>query len=95
PAAVEMYEGSSELLGSAVTTFQASTSRVSRRRILLGTCGIAGIAVGLTACSTGSSREAERGRERDAERTSVVDRMQATRTASLIIGTPPATPSDP
>jgi hypothetical protein len=49
----------------------------------------------LTACSTGSSREAERARARDAERTSVVDNMQATRTASLITGTPPGTPADP
>ena len=67
--------------------------QVTRRRLLLGGLELASGAVGLTACSTGSSREAERGRTRDAERTSVVDSMQATRTASLIFGTPPATPS--
>ncbi len=50
---------------------------------------------GLAGCSTGSSREAERGKRRDSERTSVVDNVQATRTAGLIMGTPPATPSDP
>jgi hypothetical protein len=68
---------------------------ISRRSLLCGALGIAGGAASLTACSTGSSREAERARERDAQRTSVVDDLQATRTASLIIGTPPATPADP
>lgn len=71
------------------------TASISRRRVLVGLLGITGGAVGLTACSTGSSREAERGRARDAERTSVVDNTQATRSASLIMGTPPATPAEP
>jgi hypothetical protein len=49
----------------------------------------------LTACAQGTSREAERGQERDAERTSVVDDLQATQTARLVLGTPPATPGTP
>lgn len=69
--------------------------RVTRRQLVLGMVGVAG-GVSLTACSTGSSREAERGQRRDAERTSVVDEVQATRTAGLILGTPPpATPAEP
>lgn len=66
-------------------------SRLSRRAVL----GIvaAGTATLLVAgCSSGSSREAERARERDAERTSVVDEMQQTATSSLVLGTPSATP---
>jgi hypothetical protein len=63
--------------------------------MMLGLLGVVG-AVGFTACSTGNSREAERGKRRDAERTSVVDEVQATRTASLILGSPPpATPAEP
>ena len=68
--------------------------RLTRRQAMLGLLGVAG-GVSLTACSTGSSREAERGKRRDAERTSVVDEVQATRTAGLILGTPPATPATP
>ncbi|HYI24193.1 MAG TPA: hypothetical protein VD767_02195 [Thermomicrobiales bacterium] len=46
----------------------------------------------LAGCATGNSREAERGRARDAERTSVVDSLQQTATSSLISATPPSTP---
>jgi hypothetical protein len=53
----------------------------------------AGLVATLSACSTGSRREAERGRERDAQETSVVESMQQTATAGLVMGTPPATPS--
>ena len=47
----------------------------------------------LAACSTGTSRDAERGRARDVERTSVMDNLQATRTAGLVLGTPESTPA--
>lgn len=46
----------------------------------------------LASCAQGASPEAERGRERDIERTSVVDSLQATESARLITGTPRATP---
>jgi len=46
----------------------------------------------LVACSQGTSREAERGRERDIERTSIVDSLQSTETARLVSGTQGATP---
>lgn len=51
-----------------------------------------GVLAFTTGCASGSRREAERGRARDAERTSVVDTMQQTATASLVGGTPPSTP---
>ena len=70
-------------------------SRLTRRRLCgLGGLG-AGVALVLSACAQGTSREAERGKELDAERTSVVDNLQATQTARLVLGTPPATPSTP
>ncbi len=72
----------------------SNRTHLTRRQVMLGLLGISG-SIGLTACSTGSSREADRGKRRDAERTSVVDDVQATRTAGLILGTPPATPSTP
>jgi F420-0:gamma-glutamyl ligase len=65
--------------------------RVTRRRVV----GVAVIGIAATAfasCAQGSSPEAERGRELDIERTSVVDNLQATETARLISGTPRATP---
>ena len=43
-------------------------------------------------CAQGTARDAERGRERDAERTSVVDVLQSTRTSEIIKGTPESTP---
>lgn len=56
-----------------------------------------GLAIGglcvamLVGCSTGSAPEAERAREDDAERTSVITDMQATYTWELINSTPSAT----
>jgi acyl-coenzyme A synthetase/AMP-(fatty) acid ligase len=85
------------IASQAATSMAGDTAglrAISRRRIIVCALGFIGGGAALTACSTGSSREAERGRARDAERTSVVDNMQATRTASLINGTPPATPSE-
>lgn len=61
------------------------------RRSLIGLVAGGAIAI-TTGCASGSRREAERGRARDAERTSVMDTMQQTATASLVNGTPPSTP---
>ena len=61
------------------------------RRGLLGSIA-AGLVLLVTGCASGTSREAERGRNRDAERTSVVDDMQRTATSRLILGSPEASP---
>lgn len=53
--------------------------------LLFGTLTLAG-------CAEGTRRDAERGQQQDAERTSVVSDLQATRSADLIMSTPPATP---
>ncbi len=66
---------------------------ISRRRLLGGLLLAGGNAGLVTGCSTGDSRDAERGRRLDAERTSVMDDLQATRTAELVFGTPPSTPA--
>jgi len=64
--------------------------RLSRRR-LLGVA-IAGLGpLALTACAEGTARDAKRGKEADAKRTSVVDEIQATESANLIKH--PSTPS--
>lgn len=47
----------------------------------------------LTSCAQGTSRDAERGREQDAERTSIVNNLQATETSRLVSGTPEASPT--
>lgn len=47
----------------------------------------------LASCSQGTSRDAERARQQDAERTSVVDNLQATETARLVSGSPEASPT--
>ncbi len=65
-----------------------STDRISRRHLLGGALGLIASSTLLVGCSTGNSREAERGRERDAKRTSVVDNLQATKTANLVNSTP-------
>jgi hypothetical protein len=65
----------------------------SRRRWLT----IAALAVPgavLAGCSSGTKREAERGRARDAERTSVMDAMQATDSARLLQSTPTSPPDE-
>lgn len=73
----------------------ASRAACSRRRLVAGVLvTVAGSSV-LVSCSTGSSREAERGRRQDAERTSVVDHLQATRTAELVRSTPESTAGSP
>ena len=71
--------------------------RRTRRALLAGMIGT-GVGALLTACSSGSSREAEKGRRQDAERTSVVDSLQATESAKLLneeaSATPPAEPGN-
>ncbi|MEJ7901516.1 MAG: hypothetical protein WKF63_06685 [Thermomicrobiales bacterium] len=65
--------------------------RTSRSLLAIATFGV--VAAILVSCSQGSSRDAERGREQDAERTSVVDNLQATETSRLVSGTPDASPT--
>ena len=65
---------------------------ITRRRLsLLVVSGC--ILAGLSACAEGTARDAERGKEADAKRTSVVDEVQATESARRVSGTPPASPS--
>jgi hypothetical protein len=47
--------------------------------------------LGLTACAEGTARDAKQGPEADARRTSVMQSVQETYTASILTGTPPAT----
>lgn len=67
--------------------------RARTRRDLLGVAAAGLLVTVLASCSQGTSRDAERGRERDAERTSVVDNLQATETSRLVSGTPDASPT--
>lgn len=48
----------------------------------------------LVGCTTGSAPEAERGKQDDAQRESVISDMQATHTWDLINSTPESTPED-
>lgn len=50
------------------------------------------ITLALVGCAEGTSRDAERGREEDAERTSVVDLLQASASADLVRQGGEATP---
>ena len=65
--------------------------RMSRRR-LVGLSGIMLAGSVLAACSGDSSREAERGRARDASQESIVKDLQATETWNVVHGSPEATP---
>ncbi len=68
-----------------------SSSRVASR-VAAWSVATALLLGGLTACAEGTSRDAEVGRQRDAERTSVVTGLQATNSARLLGGTPTTTP---
>jgi hypothetical protein len=94
PETADMSEPASSTHNDQVARQAKGRRLIGRRGLVLALGGLVGSGV-LAGCSTGSSREAERGRRRDAERTSIVDEVQATRTASLILGTPPATPGTP
>lgn len=72
---------------------QLPTDRRPTPRSLLAIATFGVVAAILVSCSQGTSRDAERGREQDAERTSVVDNLQATETARLVSGTPDASPT--
>ena len=54
------------------------------------------VLIAVTACAEGTEREAREGQESDAERTSVVDDLQATNTARVLASTPtpPSNESD-
>lgn len=76
---------------TANPTRQRTDVPITRRRVLTASMmGVAATVLG--ACSQGTSREAERGRQQDIERTSIVDSLQATGSARLVSGTPEATP---
>ena len=67
------------------------TRRLSRRRLLgLATVSLAGTM--LASCAQGTQQESEAGQRRDAQRTSVVDALQATESVGILHGTPPAEP---
>ncbi len=64
---------------------------ILRRRVrAIAVVGLAMLV--LAGCAEGTSRDAQRGREADAERTSVVDSLQATSSADLIRRTAEGTP---
>jgi hypothetical protein len=70
--------------------------RISRRRLLAGAGGLASLAL-LAGCAEGTRSDAERGKEEDAKRDSVVKELQATETYRIIegtSGTPPSTPEE-
>jgi hypothetical protein len=70
--------------------------RASRRRRLATLAIAAAVVIGtLAGCAEGTSRDSERGKARDAQRTSVVSDMQATQSVQVLLpGTPPpATPT--
>jgi hypothetical protein len=67
---------------------QTSRKLRGRKLALVAFCVLA-----IAGCAEGTARDAERGRERDARRTSVVDELQSTRTSEIIRGTPPASPT--
>lgn len=65
--------------------------RLSRRVVFWSVAAGSLLAI-LTACAEGTSRDAEQGKQHDAERTSVVSDLQATESMLLLTGSPPATP---
>ncbi|HWK79720.1 MAG TPA: hypothetical protein VNP95_03090 [Thermomicrobiales bacterium] len=66
--------------------------RLTRRRFGIVLVS-GGVLAGLSACAEGTARDAERGKQADAKRTSVVDEIQATQSARFLEGTPPASPT--
>ncbi len=65
--------------------------QASRRHRLVSVAIAVSVLIGtLAGCAEGTSRDAERGKLRDAQRTSVVSDMQATHSAQVLQpGTPP------
>ncbi|MGC4190627.1 MAG: hypothetical protein QM589_05235 [Thermomicrobiales bacterium] len=76
-----------------VSTEHPGRSPLTRRRfgfILVS----GGVLAGFSACSEGTARDAERGKEADQRRTSVVDEIQATESAGFLHpGTPEGSPT--
>lgn len=64
-------------------------SRALTRRRLIGGAGALFAGMALAGCGSGTSREATRGREQDANNDSVVKNMQATETWKIVNATPP------
>jgi Ni/Co efflux regulator RcnB len=61
-----------------------------RHRLVTLVIALAVLAATLAGCAEGTSRDAEQGKARDAQRTSVVSDMQATHSARVLLpGTPP------
>jgi hypothetical protein len=54
---------------------------------------VLGVVLCLAGCAEGTARDAERGRAKDADATSVIDALQSTRTTEIITGTPDASPA--
>jgi hypothetical protein len=54
---------------------------------------VLGVVLCLAGCAEGTARDAERGRAKDADATSVIDALQSTRTTEIITGTPDSTPA--
>jgi hypothetical protein len=66
----------------------------SRHRLAAVAIALSVVVGTLAGCAEGTSRDAERGKARDAQRTSVISDMQATHSARILLpGTPP--PSTP
>jgi hypothetical protein len=78
---------------SATTARPANSDHVRRRcraHLATGYIGIALVLAALAGCAEGTSQDAERGKLRDQQRTSVVSDMQATYSARVLEpGTPP------
>ena len=67
---------------------------MTKRRTIAGIPTLILAVMMLVACSTGTSNEANRGKQADEERTSVISDMQATRTWEIVNGTPESTPEE-
>ena len=73
-----------------ITGRHARVATDRRRPLAAWTLGVVMLAGVLAGCSEGTSQDAERGQEQDAQRTSVVSDLQATRAARILEpGTPP------
>jgi hypothetical protein len=83
----------SEPIASHHRDLNEPKSRASALRSKAFGIAVIGVAIlALAGCAEGTSRDAERGREADAERTSVVDSLQATSSADLVRRAGEATP---
>lgn len=80
--------------GNTASRPPAPTERPGITRRHLGLMLVSGgVLAGLSACAEGTARDAERGKQADAKRTSVVDEIQATQSARLVSGTPQGSPT--